>query len=219
VRMMTAVLSGIMFLACAAWSWAELEKVHIPMPRWTLPLDQLNGAPAATGQTVTLVKTTSDGQNTVLGSAIIEGYESEAQGRRGTMHVGQLQLINDANPLDTTRVEVGSAAPGSQPTFSAHVTQAQGILLFPRVYLQAAVGALVMLLGAWLIYFFVGMKPKSVDFLIATDGEMKKVNWSTKKVIRDSTYVVIGATFLIAAVIALADFAFFKFFSLIKLLG
>src|SRR4051794_27595210 len=30
VRMMTAVLAGIMFLACAAWAWAEVEKVHIP---------------------------------------------------------------------------------------------------------------------------------------------------------------------------------------------
>jgi len=65
----------------------------------------------------------------------------------------------------------------------------------------------------------VGVKPKTVDFLIATDGEMKKVNWSTKKVIRDSTYVVIGATFLIAGVIALADIVLFKFFQAIGVLG
>ena len=37
--------------------------------------------------------------------------------------------------------------------------------------------------------------------LIATDMEMKKVNWSTRKDIIASTYVVIGAAFLIAALI------------------
>src|SRR5262245_23242568 len=75
VRMMTAVMAGIMFLACAAWTWAELEKVRIPTPRWTLPLDQLSGTPAA-GQTVNLLKTTPDGQTVALASAVIESYQS-----------------------------------------------------------------------------------------------------------------------------------------------
>ena len=37
--------------------------------------------------------------------------------------------------------------------------------------------------------------------LIATDGEMKKVNWSTRKEIVGSTWVVVAATFLLTAVL------------------
>jgi preprotein translocase SecE subunit len=207
-----------MFLSCAAWSWAELEKVHIPTPRWQLPLDAVPaGATLAQGQTVTLIKAAADGTSTTLGSAVVESYEIE--GKRATMRVGQVQVVGTSNPLDTNRVEVPGSTPNAPAAFSARVTQAMGIALFPRVYLQAGIAALVMLLGGVLIYYFAGVKPKTVDFLIATDGEMKKVNWSTKKVIRESTYVVIGATFLIAGVIALADMAFFKFFQAIHLLG
>lgn len=217
--MMTAVFAGIMFLACSAWSWAELEKVRIPTPRWTLPLDQLSGTPATPGQTVNLLKTTPDGQTVAIASAVVESYQSESQGRRGMMTIGQVTQVLNGNPLDTNRVEVPGPTTGTPPLFAAHSAQVTGIALFPRVYLQAGMAALVMLLGCWLIYYYAGVKPKTVDFLIATDGEMKKVNWSTKKVIRDSTYVVIGATFLIAAVIALADYVFFKFFQAIGVLG
>jgi preprotein translocase SecE subunit len=221
VRMMTAVFAGIMFLACSAWSWAELEKVRIPTPRWTLPLDTptANGPLPTPGQTVNLLKTTADGQSISLASAVVESYQSESQGRRGVMTVGEVAPVLNGNPLDTNRVEVPGPTTGAPPLFAAHSQQVTGLALFPRVYLQAGVAALVMLLGCWLIYWYVGVKSKTVDFLIATDGEMKKVNWSTKKVIRDSTYVVIGATILIAGVIALADMVFFKFFQAIGVLG
>jgi preprotein translocase SecE subunit len=50
------------------------------------------------------------------------------------------------------------------------------------------------LLGYWLI----GSKPGSVDFMIATEGEMKKVNWSTKAELTRSTIAVIGLTIFVA---------------------
>jgi preprotein translocase SecE subunit len=212
--MMTAVLAGVMFLSCAAWSWGELEKVPIPVKAWALPLP-VNGD-VKPGTLVTLQKV-SDGQPTALGTATVISFENE--GKRSTMRVGEVTRLNNANPLDTNHVEVPGAAPNSPALFTAAVNQPMGVPSFPRVYLQAGVGAVIMILGAWLIYWLVGMKQGSVDFLIATDGEMKKVNWSTKKVIRDSTYVVIGATFLIAGVIALADTLLFKFFQAIGVLG
>ena len=42
------------------------------------------------------------------------------------------------------------------------------------------------------------MNQRFVDFLIATDGEMKKVNWSTARDIRMSTVVVIFASLVLA---------------------
>jgi preprotein translocase SecE subunit len=216
VRMMTAVLSGVMFLSCAAWAWGELEKVHIPTPRWQLPLSVVTGTPPSVGQTVTIMKAT-DAQPTVLGTGVVESFDKE--GNRATMRIANVSLNGVANPLDTNRVDIAGATPTATPLFTAKVSQPMGLPLFPRIYLQAGIGALIMALGGWLIYWLVGMKPASVDFLIATDGEMKKVNWSTKKVIRDSTYVVIGATFLIAGIIALSDTLLFKFFQAIGVLG
>ena len=59
-----------------------------------------------------------------------------------------------------------------------------------------AIGALVL----WLIN-----RPKTADFLIATEGEMKKVSWSSKKEIIGSTKVVIITTFILATILFSVD--------------
>ena len=50
------------------------------------------------------------------------------------------------------------------------------------------------ILGYWLI----GVKSGSVDFMIATEGEMKKVNWSSRAELTRSTMAVIGLTLIVA---------------------
>jgi preprotein translocase SecE subunit len=59
-------------------------------------------------------------------------------------------------------------------------------------------------------YYLIGCKPKFVDFLIATEGEMKKVNWSTRREILGSTWVVIGLTVVIALIISVLDFLIYS---------
>ena len=49
-----------------------------------------------------------------------------------------------------------------------------------------------------LAFWLLGRNPRSVDFLIATEGEMKKVNWSTRREVMNSTGVVILTMFAIA---------------------
>jgi preprotein translocase subunit SecE len=61
-------------------------------------------------------------------------------------------------------------------------------------------------------------KPSHVDFLIATDSEMKKVNWTTRKELIGSTKVVIFFVILISLVLFLLDLLFGYFFQLIKVL-
>ena len=63
------------------------------------------------------------------------------------------------------------------------------------------VGAIV---GA-IIYYYVFLKPSSGDFLIATEGEMKKVNWSTRREIVGSTGVVIFLMFVATVFIFIID--------------
>jgi preprotein translocase SecE subunit len=58
-------------------------------------------------------------------------------------------------------------------------------------------------------------KPRVVDFLIATESEMKKVNWTDRKALIGSTKVVIIFMFLIAIILFLFDVLFgFIFFGI-----
>ncbi len=51
-------------------------------------------------------------------------------------------------------------------------------------------------------------KPTNVDFLIATDSEMKKVNWTSRKELIGSTKIVILFMFFIALFLFLYDLFF-----------
>jgi len=69
-----------------------------------------------------------------------------------------------------------------------------------------------------LIIFRLTNKPRHVDFLIATDAEMKKVNWTSKKELIGSTKVVIIFMLLIAFLLFGFDVVFGYFFHLIGVL-
>jgi preprotein translocase SecE subunit len=76
--------------------------------------------------------------------------------------------------------------------------------------------------GVTLVLAFVAWrlmnKPSNVDFLVATDSEMKKVNWTSKKDLFGATKVVIIFMFLIAAILLIIDVVFGYFFQLITVL-
>lgn len=61
-------------------------------------------------------------------------------------------------------------------------------------------------------------KPHVVDFMIATESEMKKVNWTSKKELIGSTKVVIIFMFLIATLLFVVDIFFGYLFHFIKVL-
>ncbi len=70
---------------------------------------------------------------------------------------------------------------------------------------------------AVLVYWIVN-KPTNVDFLIATDSEMKKVNWTTQGELMGSTRVVIIFLACIAVFLFLVDIVFAETFYLVKVL-
>lgn len=59
-----------------------------------------------------------------------------------------------------------------------------------------------------LVFWLLGRNPRSVDFLIATEAEMRKVNWSTRREIMNSTGVVIVTMLAIAVFCFVCDRAF-----------
>lgn len=79
-----------------------------------------------------------------------------------------------------------------------------------------SVGFLIVM--GLLTYWVVGLNRKTNDFFIATEGEMKKVNWSTRAEVIRSTKVVIVTVVLMAILLFVVDVLFMLFFSSIKVL-
>jgi preprotein translocase subunit SecE len=78
--------------------------------------------------------------------------------------------------------------------------------LYVQYGVPTAIGAGLALLAAWLLN-----KPSFVDFLIATESEMKKVSWSSRAELLGSATVVIVTVFLMAFIIWVVDMAFVAF--------
>ena len=77
---------------------------------------------------------------------------------------------------------------------------------------------LVFFAGIVVLMYKVVNRPRSADFLIATEGEMKKVSWSSKQELIGATKVVIITTLLLAAMLGAVDLAFAFFFKEIGVL-
>ena len=63
----------------------------------------------------------------------------------------------------------------------------------------------------FLIFWLVN-KPAIADFMVAAEGEMKKVSWSSRKEIAVSTFIVIVVVIVIAMLLGVTDFSFRWFF-------
>ena len=86
------------------------------------------------------------------------------------------------------------------------------------LYTATAGSILIGGIVTFVMYSLVFVKPKTVDFLIATEGEMKKVNWSTRREIVGSTGAVIMTALVIAVFCYVIDIGFFAFFRAINVL-
>jgi len=79
--------------------------------------------------------------------------------------------------------------------------EAADIGLWVETMVPAGLFVLLAVLALWLVN-----KPNIADFMIAAEGEMKKVNWSTRQEIAVSTVVVIAVVVILAVLLGLADF-------------
>jgi preprotein translocase SecE subunit len=81
--------------------------------------------------------------------------------------------------------------------------EAQDISLWIETMVPVGLFAVLALLALWLVN-----KPNVADFMIAAEGEMKKVNWSTRQEIAVSTVVVISVVVILAVILGAADYIF-----------
>jgi preprotein translocase SecE subunit len=66
--------------------------------------------------------------------------------------------------------------------------------------------------GFAILVFLLSNKPSVADFLIAAEGEIKKVSWSSRKEIAVSTFIVIVVVVILAFLLGAADLGFKLFF-------
>jgi len=216
VRVLTAVGVGILVLFGALWGWGQAQAVRLPAKEWTMSTSAGRGD-VNIGDTIALLRDSRDGEGfDQLGTGLVTAYRPSASGRADVV-IAYFDT-NETRDLaaDTRRLIVGMDP--TNPTFRATVDGTVAEPIFPQLYLQAGVAGGIILIGAILIGWFVASSPKSSDFLIATDSEMKKVHWSTYKQIKGSTIVVIVATFLIAGFLFVIDIGFSTFFKWIDVL-
>lgn len=210
VRVMTAVSAGVLVLATAGWLFNQMVRVPIPVKHWTIAVEAQTGE-AAPGETVQLFVRTDDTEAFATGQ-----LEATTPGGSGLeLQVADLEVLDtDYDPSSTTVVRTAGGFEGFVPSQSSVVR----VPMFEQIYLQATAAGIAMLLGSFVVYFFVASKPGSVDFLISTDGEMKKVNWSTKRDVYRSTLVVIFASLILAGGLFAVDTAFASFFRFVGVL-
>ncbi|MCD4699401.1 MAG: preprotein translocase subunit SecE [Phycisphaerae bacterium] len=77
---------------------------------------------------------------------------------------------------------------------------------------------LLVFAGIVAVVYLAVNRQRSADFMIATEGEMKKVSWSSRREIIGGTKVVIATTFILASVLYVVDLGFLHFFKWIGVL-
>jgi len=87
-----------------------------------------------------------------------------------------------------------------------------------RTYLMVGLPVLLLLAGGLGTYHTLARRRGAIDFLIATESEMKKVNWSTRREVIGATKVVIFVMVVMAVLLFFVDFGLMVFFSKIGVL-
>ncbi|GAG38632.1 unnamed protein product [marine sediment metagenome] len=85
--------------------------------------------------------------------------------------------------------------------------QAWDLGLWVETMVPAGLFVVLALLILWLVN-----KPTIADFMVAAEGEMKKVSWSSRKEIAVSTFIVIALVILLAFFLGVTDLVFQMFF-------
>ena len=212
VRVMTAGLIAIITIAAAAWLWnqASLVAEKLPKAGWSLDLKSVP-ADVKPGAAVTLFGAALEGITPpTLGTATVSDLTGQ------TVLVKDLNLVAKADPTQIHSLTAGQS-PSAEALRTAVSRRAALPLIEPTLF-SGLVAAVVIIIGAIIGYYLVGVRAATVEFLIATDFEMKRVNWSTPREIMGSTYVVIFACVFVTLSLFLFDRLYENIFKLIGVL-
>jgi len=140
------------------------------------------------------LKLISPGVDAGLSETATFAYRSPIDANAGVIDL--VQPLSDDFPADSTLSTTGSDY---------------------LLYTQAGSSVLLIAAASAILYYVLN-RPRIADFMIATEAEMRKVNWPTKREISGSTVVVILGTMLLASMLFVVDIAFAWLFQLVGVL-
>ncbi|MBX3366370.1 MAG: preprotein translocase subunit SecE [Phycisphaeraceae bacterium] len=218
MRVITAAFFGTLILAAAAWLWNESKAIALPTKGYVIPVEGVpEGVSLSTGETLTLLadnfESTGPARITI-GTSTIASAETTSTGANIISTKVAVEAGREAFDASRFLITPASGTPYEVRLYG----NMQPIPIFDPQYLQVGLAATTILIGAALLLYFVSANPRTGEFLIATDGEMKKVNWSTRKEVIGSTWVVVTTCFLLAGILFVVDFGLASFFDLIGII-
>lgn len=218
VRLITAVAVGVVVLAGVGWLWREMETLgeKVSVSR---PVEEVQRA------------LERDGELRGLGPLAEVSFSSRGEGDRQLRQIklvdrqGQVKLVDSERFEQLINAEMGGrgrirlvevdkiSLVGREVVFA-------GIPSWTfkyRLYIQAGVAAGIIVVAGW-VTFRVLNSPRIVEFMIATEAEMRKVNWPSRREVMGSTWVVICGTLMMAVGLLVVDVIFSELFRAIRVL-
>jgi preprotein translocase SecE subunit len=223
VRIGSAVLFGLITIATAAWVFSQsgLLAEALPASKFQSTVEALPladggsatgaraGLPAPGSQVniITAAAGTSPAIN--LGTAtVVEALESQ-----------RLISFRDVKLVEGKTLQMATGlAPAAAPQQVTIIRPPTSLPAIEKNLLGLGLAVPVLLVGLIVGYWLIGLHHKTVEFLIATDFEMKKVHWSSLREIRGHTIAVIAACVVLGLFLFAIDFVFNRGFRLIDLL-
>ncbi|MFU8829376.1 MAG: preprotein translocase subunit SecE [Phycisphaerales bacterium] len=186
-RMMSAIFFGVLVAGGALWLAGQIGAMNIAPAAWRYTVESTQGL--TPGTVVELRRS-----NQPIGTALVQSTDE------GVVDLVNVSLDRDSAPSGVQTIVVGDTRIAT--------SSMQVIPRFEKTYLQGGFAGAVLLIGAIVIYWFCYTNRRSSEFLIATEGEMKKVNWSSRREVFGSTWVVISISIIIAAILFVTDLVF-----------
>ena len=115
-------------------------------------------------------------------------------------------------------VRWGSAAAAGIVVVGAAMFLREQLTLAQSEWIQMLVPVVLLVVGGYLSFRFIGQSRSVVDFMIATEGEMKKVNWSSRREVLGATKVVIVTVIALGSVLFAVNILFMFVFESIGVL-
>lgn len=204
---MTACLIAVVTAATAGFAWQQAVVIvdRLPKNDWVMGLRLNSGNPSADSSVNLLADA-----GTVIGTATVVGYKPAEQ----TVRLSNLVMQPGMTVDSALKIEAGGPIAVAGDLIAPRIQQP----FVEPIYMQGAMAGVILVLGFIVAYWLVGTRQRTVDFLVATDFEMKKVNWSTPREIMGSTWVVVGACIFVAVSMFTFDLLFKTFFQVIGVL-
>lgn len=140
-----------------------------------------------------------------MGTAVESQSEQPREERAPAHGASAFRIVK---PGQGVRVRAGTAIGAGVLVLAGAHWVWQQMQVVDNDYLKTLVPVAVLVVAAYFIFYLVGRHRGIVDFMIATEGEMKKVNWSSRREVWGATKVVIITVLSLGLLLAVVD-AFF----------